>query len=740
MILSLASPSREPPKIEGIDPHVLRFLERGQQGMVLVKNSNGGRLYRSSSLAAPLPKRRLLVTLPKSKSLMCVHSWDFDESQYLVKSKSKIVGIVRNSPRHAQLDDTDRQRERQERIRVNNLALLRASFEAQSTPARAGETDSIRTRMRSRSTEGPDLAHAGRMAEAACEDDGLRGSSSTDRNIISHDSVAGVGVGGSGGGIAGVVGDDHLHHHHRAHTAVQQKSAPRPCSGRFIYEEKEPKQLAGITVDGVFEMIEKSESLTFVVSFLQVYRYWFRPSELLARLFHAFRSCTGHSTSAPLENQMAWRLLKAIQVWTDSPHFPAALVPNLRVFLRDKTVQYQAIWTQLIMNRITDLTETEVEQIPELRGLPLGTLAFIIKTASRFDKYRKGNDYAISEALLNDFLIEEFRLCNPTHREKLIAALVSFSHISVVAPSSPLSGVTASGSGGVMASSLLGSGLILSSSSSSSSSPPPAFYWTRPSKIVRHSYPKLLYRKTLPNPCDFSLLDAPPQEIARQITLLDQWYFRRLSNSDFTRVSKSKSKPVLEFIEWSNKLASWASFEVVGTGNVKKRLATLKHLIQLCEEFLSLHNFSSFVSVVQGLSHSSVTRLGQTWQQLPKKYQNVHKSHCDLGSVINNFKALRDEQAKSPKPMMPYFAIFLRDVTLLELSNADQLIDAPAYINWPKFEMIAEHFTKTTECQSSFHRFLPNRTIQDFLLNFEKVTNDKLHQLSRLIQPSADIQ
>jgi hypothetical protein len=91
--------------------------------------------------------------------------------------------------------------------------------------------------------------------------------------------------------------------------------------------------------------------------------------------------------------------------------------------------------------------------------------------------------------------------------------------------------------------------------------------------------------------------------------------------------------------------------------------------------------------------------------------------------------------------VIPYFAIFLRDLTLLELSNPDFLPDSK-YLNWPKFRMISEQLQSIGKYQTGYHRFLPNRTVQEFLLlePTEKITSDLLHKKSRAVQPSAEVQ
>ncbi|MDP2434262.1 MAG: guanine nucleotide exchange factor [archaeon] len=662
------------------NPLLQRFLDSNA-----ISLDSGGRpkLSRCSSMTTSPPAQRYRVRKRRVQSMMVVNSWDFDETQYLLQPSSS---FEQESPRSS----TD----------------PRAAYASADTRTMLSPHAQGRPRAASNAAMG--AIPSSLMSSLNY----LRNSFDSQKNQF-HSSNSGESLAPSLSPSASTTPP-------RRHCIRPSASSPPPITFKDTEVLAPDGAVLGITLDGVFDRLESGKAVEFAKTFLLLSKYWLRPSELLARLCRRFRTIESDvrapASSASSQDRMhridrvRYSVVSTIQVWMESASraFPLTLIPNLKIFVRDQVFQTQQIWSDLITKNIEALSRFNIDQFNQFRGIPLETLAYLIKRSLRFQPFKtKLKDYHVPREALLQYFQDEWGL-PVEHAPSLIDALLTFAHIQVL-------------------------------SEEPASSTASVYSWQPPTSKALFAKP--LFSKNI-RPVELSLLDISSIELARQITLIDQWYFRRLTTSDLCRISRSKSKSLMDFIDWSNHLSHWASYEVVTTVNSKKRPTVFKHLLQVAEQLHLLHNFSSFVAIIQGLGHPSVSRLQSTLQALPKKYQALFHSYSETISVLNNFKVLRAEQAAATGPVVPYFAVFLRDITLLELSNPDMMPEAPACINWQKFQMLYTHFQAICRLQSSYHRFLPIKNIQDYLLlePTEKITSELLHKKSRLVQPSAEIQ
>jgi len=263
--------------------------------------------------------------------------------------------------------------------------------------------------------------------------------------------------------------------------------------------------------------------------------------------------------------------------------------------------------------------------------------------------------------------------------------------------------------------------------------PATVYYQYQGPRVHRHGeeHPKLMLSKRLlyTKPVDF--MDIHPVELARQFTLFEQDMFCSIvPYRDLVRVSKGKSEPVRRFISWSNLLANWAAGEVVQTGNMKKRVAVLKRLIMVGDECWKLNNFSSAVSLFQGLQNPSVKRLKLTWKRLPRKEAKLEEDYVEQISVLHNFEKLRLAIASAMPPMIPYFALFLRDLSLIEINNDDYV--KPDIVNFSKFRMLALQFQEIHALQQQRYMLQRSSSVTRWIMTgLVNLSAEKLEEYSK---------
>jgi len=166
-----------------------------------------------------------------------------------------------------------------------------------------------------------------------------------------------------------------------------------------------------------------------------------------------------------------------------------------------------------------------------------------------------------------------------------------------------------------------------------------------------------------------------PEEMARQMALIEHGYFQKITLVDCLNYKpKEKEKEDEEgiiFISHFNKMSSWISSEIVKEHDDEKRLILLKNFIQLARMCRKLNNFNGFMEVISGLNSSAVRKLEETWQALPKKDLTTVEAYELFIQRKGNYAEYRKALLEVTLPCLPYFGVFLTDLTFIRDGNQD---------------------------------------------------------------------
>merc|ERR1712137_746506 len=231
------------------------------------------------------------------------------------------------------------------------------------------------------------------------------------------------------------------------------------------------------------------------------------------------------------------------------------------------------------------------------------------------------------------------------------------------------------------------------------------------------------------------ILNIHPKEFARQLTLIEFDLFCNIEPSrDLINVSKVKSDTVRNCIQFSNTLSKWVAGEIVKTVNSKKRVAVVRRFIEIAEEMWNLNNFNSAAAILFGIDHRAVQRLQLTWKSIPKRELRKFQEFLELISVKDNFEKLRAAQDQAIPPLIPYLAIYLKDIALLELGNPTIVSGTTDVLNFAKFTMIARHFFAIQELKKVRYNFRWCSILARWLQKISPVSEDELFYFSDLCE------
>ena len=194
------------------------------------------------------------------------------------------------------------------------------------------------------------------------------------------------------------------------------------------------------------------------------------------------------------------------------------------------------------------------------------------------------------------------------------------------------------------------------------------------------------------------LLDLDPFNYATQLTILEHDLYSRITLFEcLDRVWGKKycdmggSKNITNFITNANTLTNFVSSTIVKHSDIKRRCKYIQFFLQVAEHCNGLNNFSSMTAIVSALYSSPIYRLKKTWELIPVADRDVLKKLHSLMDSKKNFIKYRG-LLRSVKDVacVPFFGVYLSDLTFTNAGNPDYLHGSKDLINFSKRSKIVD--------------------------------------------------
>ena len=194
------------------------------------------------------------------------------------------------------------------------------------------------------------------------------------------------------------------------------------------------------------------------------------------------------------------------------------------------------------------------------------------------------------------------------------------------------------------------------------------------------------------------LLDIDPYVYAQQLTIREHELYLEITMFEcLDRAWGSKycnmggSRNISKFIMNANSLTNFVSYTIVRHMDVKKRSKLIQYFITVAEHCKDLNNFSSMTAIVSALYSSPIFRLKKTWSKIPVEIKKSLKKLNSLMDSKRNFIKYR-ESLKLVKdvPCIPFFGIYLSDLTFTFVGNPEFLHGTTDIINFSKRSRIVD--------------------------------------------------
>lgn len=106
----------------------------------------------------------------------------------------------------------------------------------------------------------------------------------------------------------------------------------------------------------------------------------------------------------------------------------------------------------------------------------------------------------------------------------------------------------------------------------------------------------------------------------------------------------------------------WVVTEVCAENNLMRRMRAIKQFIKVARQCKECKNFNSMFNIISGLGHGAVSRLKQTWEKLPGKYQRLFRDMQDLMDPSRNMSKYRNlinsEQVQPPMVRLFFYYFY----------------------------------------------------------------------------------
>ncbi|KAM3422547.1 hypothetical protein BST61_g45 [Cercospora zeina] len=237
-------------------------------------------------------------------------------------------------------------------------------------------------------------------------------------------------------------------------------------------------------------------------------------------------------------------------------------------------------------------------------------------------------------------------------------------------------------------------------------------------------------------------LDIDALEFARQLTIIESKLYGKIKPTEcLNKTWQKKLAPgdpdpaenVKALILHSNQLTNWVAQMILTQADVKRRVVVIKHFVMIADKCRGLNNFSCLTSIISALGSAPIHRLNRTWSQVNARTTQSLESMRKLMGSTKNFNEYRDALHKANPPCIPFFGIYLTDLTFIE-DGIPSVIKKTALINFAKRAKTAEVIRDIQQYQNVPYGLQPVPELQEYILRNMQSAGDVHEMYERSLQ------
>ncbi|GAM26201.1 hypothetical protein SAMD00019534_093760 [Acytostelium subglobosum LB1] len=236
----------------------------------------------------------------------------------------------------------------------------------------------------------------------------------------------------------------------------------------------------------------------------------------------------------------------------------------------------------------------------------------------------------------------------------------------------------------------------------------------------------------------FNMIDSDREELAIQMTLMDERVFRALSIFDLlkNRFAKPEQSPTFQAMVASfNRWSSWVGSEILSAVTASQRAQVIETFIEVASNLLELKNFHAGYALTMGLQHYAIKRLAQSWDRVSKKSMQVFATLQAVFSTDSNHKAYRDRLHITKPPLVPYIGIYSKDLFVVGDASQTLLDESAQILNLEKLRSIQSIVSASNGYRQLAYPMKPNVQMQAKITDRPILNDDEMYDKSLLLEP-----
>eukprot|EP01103_Thecamoeba_quadrilineata_P006394 TRINITY_DN1611_c0_g1_i1.p1 TRINITY_DN1611_c0_g1~~TRINITY_DN1611_c0_g1_i1.p1 ORF type:complete len:923 (+),score=205.66 TRINITY_DN1611_c0_g1_i1:75-2843(+) len=241
------------------------------------------------------------------------------------------------------------------------------------------------------------------------------------------------------------------------------------------------------------------------------------------------------------------------------------------------------------------------------------------------------------------------------------------------------------------------------------------------------------------SPNSVSIFDFDSLEIARQISLLEQSYYKAVQpreclNQRWNSSKKYELAPnIIALISRFNNFSRWVTTQIVKQSKVKDRKKLIEKFINIAIKCREINNFNGVMEILAGLADSAVHRLHKTWEEVNSGLVQNYKELQLLMATESNFRNFRTALHTTNPPCIPYFGVYLTDLTFIEDGNPDNILGG--LINFSKCKKLSVVIREIQQYQQAHYNLEAVGPLKDLLAELSGLPPGECYKLSLFVEP-----
>ncbi|AAS54001.2 AFR630Cp [Eremothecium gossypii ATCC 10895] len=249
-----------------------------------------------------------------------------------------------------------------------------------------------------------------------------------------------------------------------------------------------------------------------------------------------------------------------------------------------------------------------------------------------------------------------------------------------------------------------------------------------------------------------NIAELNPIEVAKQLTLVESVMYLAIKPVELLtgdlcdRKRTDESSKARTILNFTNFLSQYVTESIIGPGfQLEARVDRLRGWLKIALSALYFRNFNSVASIMTALQSHAISRLSFIWESLDERDRDLFTYLSKIIHPNNNYKVYRIKlnklaedfvptslpTAKSPLPVVPFFNLFIQDLTFINEGNCK--FRNPSSFKPHKIVNIDKYFriTRTVSMLQYFQvpydtEYKSDNDEQDHFFNVSNELNDSI--------------